>query len=59
MKILFLTAGIVMSLSYFFISLYNKTWDPMQFEEKSIGLFAYITFFGWILGFMLKGASRK
>lgn len=32
-------------LLYFFIALYNKTYDPMLFSQESIGIFACVTFF--------------
>ncbi len=39
---------------YFFISLYNHTWDVMNFSQDSVYWFGSLSALGWVAGFMIK-----
>jgi hypothetical protein len=57
-----LTLGFSTGLfAYFFISLYNKTWDIMNFSGDSVYWFGSITAIGFIAGMMISvlGLDKK
>ncbi len=39
-----LSIFLYVGLLYFFIALYNKTYNPMLFSQESVGGFACVTF---------------